>query len=183
MHSLAHHLFFNFISNNLAKRSYTKSEISGRGWEELPHVRGKEQRLCFAGAAMKRYPTSKVRENHSRKMGHGGEVWQNAVNWRREWQTTSVFLPWEPHEQYKRKKDRTLKDELPRLVGAQYATGDQWRNNSKKKKGWSQSKNNSQLWMGLVIEARLSAVKIIIAQEAGMWGPWIKATWKWSNRR
>ena len=30
----------------------------------------------------------------------------------------------------KRQKDRTLKDELPRLVGAQYATGDQWRNNS-----------------------------------------------------
>ena len=32
----------------------------------------------------------------------------------------------------KRKKDRTLKDELPRLVGAQYAAGDQWRNNSRK---------------------------------------------------
>ena len=32
----------------------------------------------------------------------------------------------------KRKKDRTLKDELPRLVGAQYATGDQRRNNSRK---------------------------------------------------
>ena len=32
----------------------------------------------------------------------------------------------------KRQKDRTLKDELPRLVGIQYATGDQWRNNSKK---------------------------------------------------
>ena len=32
----------------------------------------------------------------------------------------------------KRKKDRTLKDELPRSVGAQYATGDQWRNNSRK---------------------------------------------------
>ena len=29
-------------------------------------------------------------------------------------------------------KDRTLKDELPRSVGAQYAAGDQWRNNSKK---------------------------------------------------
>ena len=29
-------------------------------------------------------------------------------------------------------KDRTLKDELLRLVGAQYATGDQWRNNSRK---------------------------------------------------
>ena len=32
----------------------------------------------------------------------------------------------------KRQNDRTLKDELPRSVGAQYATGDQWRNNSKK---------------------------------------------------
>ena len=32
----------------------------------------------------------------------------------------------------KRQIDRTLKDELPRLVGAQYATGDQWRNNSRK---------------------------------------------------
>ena len=32
----------------------------------------------------------------------------------------------------KRQKDRTLKDELHRLVGVQYATGDQWRNNSRK---------------------------------------------------
>ena len=32
----------------------------------------------------------------------------------------------------KRQKDRTLKDELPRSVHAQYATGDQWRNNSRK---------------------------------------------------
>ena len=32
----------------------------------------------------------------------------------------------------KRQKDRILKDELPRLVGAQYATGDEWRNSSRK---------------------------------------------------
>ena len=32
----------------------------------------------------------------------------------------------------KRQKDTTLKNYLPRLVGAQYATGDQWRNNSRK---------------------------------------------------
>ena len=37
-----------------------------------------------------------------------------------------------PMNSMKRQKDRTLKDELPRLVGAQYATGDQWRNNSQK---------------------------------------------------
>ena len=35
----------------------------------------------------------------------------------------------------KRQNDRIPKDELPRLVGAQYATGDQWRNNSRKKEG------------------------------------------------
>ena len=35
----------------------------------------------------------------------------------------------------KRQKDRILKDELPRSVGAQYAPGDQWRNNSSKNEG------------------------------------------------
>ena len=35
----------------------------------------------------------------------------------------------------KRQKDRTLKDELARSVGAQYATGDQWINNSRKNEG------------------------------------------------
>ena len=35
----------------------------------------------------------------------------------------------------KKKKDRTLKDELTRSVGAQYAIGDQWRNNSRKNEG------------------------------------------------
>ena len=37
-----------------------------------------------------------------------------------------------PINSMKREKDRTLKDDLPRLVGAQYATRDQWRNNSRK---------------------------------------------------
>ena len=37
-----------------------------------------------------------------------------------------------PMNSMKRQKDRTLKDDLPRSVGAQYATRDQWRNNSRK---------------------------------------------------
>ena len=37
-----------------------------------------------------------------------------------------------PMNSMKRQKDRTLKDELPRSVGPQYAIGDQWRTNSKK---------------------------------------------------
>ena len=40
-----------------------------------------------------------------------------------------------PMNSMKRQKDRTLKDELPRSVGAQHATGDQWRNNSRKNEG------------------------------------------------
>ena len=40
-----------------------------------------------------------------------------------------------PMNSMKRQKDRMLKDELPRSVGAQYATGDQWRNNSRKNEG------------------------------------------------
>ena len=37
-----------------------------------------------------------------------------------------------PMNSMKKQKDRTLKDELPRLAGAQYATGEEWRNNSRK---------------------------------------------------
>ena len=41
----------------------------------------------------------------------------------------------------KRQKDRTLKDELPRSAGAQYATGDQWRTNSGKNEGMEPKQN------------------------------------------
>ena len=40
-----------------------------------------------------------------------------------------------PMNRMKKQKGRTLKEELPRLVDAQYATGDQWRNNSRKNEG------------------------------------------------
>ena len=40
-----------------------------------------------------------------------------------------------PMNSMKRQKDRTLKDECPRSVGAQYATGEEWRNNSRKNEG------------------------------------------------
>ena len=40
-----------------------------------------------------------------------------------------------PMNSMKRQKDRTVKDELPRSVGAHYATGHQWRNNSRNNEG------------------------------------------------
>ena len=76
-----------------------------------------------------------------------------------------------PMNSMKRQKDRTLKDEIPRSVGAQYDTGDQWRSNSRKNEGRESKQNNTQLWMGLLIQDRFSAVKSNVAQEPGMLGP------------
>ena len=45
-----------------AERTYSTFKVRRGGSEEIPLVQGKEQRLCLAGAAMKKYPTSKVRE-------------------------------------------------------------------------------------------------------------------------
>ena len=45
-----------------AERSYSTFKVRRGSGEEIPLVQGKEQRLSFAGAAVKRYPKSKVRE-------------------------------------------------------------------------------------------------------------------------
>ena len=50
-----------------------------------------------------------------------------------------------PMNSMKKQNDRTLKDELPRLVGAQYATGDQWRNNSRKNEEMKPKQKQHQL--------------------------------------
>ena len=52
-----------------------------------------------------------------------------------------------PVNTMKRQNDRILKEELPRLVGVQYATGDSGGITPEITKGWSQSKNNTQLWV------------------------------------
>ena len=54
----------------------------------------------------------------STREGNGKSLWYSCLE--------------NPMNSMKRQKDRTLKDTLPRLVAAQYATGDQWRNNSRK---------------------------------------------------
>ena len=45
-----------------AERSYSTFKVRRGSSEEIPLMQGKEQQLHFAGAALKRYPTSKVRE-------------------------------------------------------------------------------------------------------------------------
>ena len=52
-----------------------------------------------------------------------------------------------PMNSIKRQNYRIPKEELPRSLGAQYATGDQWRNNSRTNEQKEPKKNNTQLWM------------------------------------
>ena len=64
-----------------------------------------------------------------------------------------------PMNSIKRQKDRTLKDELSRLVGAQYAIGGEWRNSSRRNEEAEPKQNNTQLWMHLAVEVKCDAVK------------------------
>ena len=59
----------------------------------------------------------------------------------------------------KRKEDRTLKDELPRLVGSQYATGDQWRNNSRKNEGTEPKQKQHPFMDGTGDESKVRCCK------------------------
>ena len=54
-------------SGATAERSYSTFKNRRGSCEEIPLFQGKEQRLRFAGAAVKRYPMSKVRETHVRR--------------------------------------------------------------------------------------------------------------------
>ena len=86
-----------------------------------------------------------------------------------------------PMNSMKRLNDRILKEELPRSVGAQYATGDQWRNNSRETEGMELKQNQHS-----VVDGTGNRSKVWCYKEQyciGTWnvGPWIKANWKWSN--
>ena len=50
-----------------AKRSYSTFKVRRGGGEEITLIQGKEQQLRFDGAAVKRYPTSKVGETQERR--------------------------------------------------------------------------------------------------------------------
>ena len=98
--------------------------------EDILHVQGKRNPSKMAGAERGHQRTDRMKpqsqttsqsdtwtialsslmklnhamQGHPRWMGHGGEFWQNVVHWRRQWQMTSVFLPWEPHKKYEKAK-------------------------------------------------------------------------------
>ena len=87
----------------------------------------------------------------------------------------------DPMNSMNKQKDRTLKDELPRLVGTQYATGDQWRNNSK-----NNEETESKQKQHPVVDVNGDGSKVQCCKEQYCIGTWNvtsmnQANWKWSN--
>ena len=76
-----------------------------------------------------------------------------------------------PMNNMKRQKDRTLKDETPRSVGVQYATGDQQRNDSRKNEEMEPKQKQHPVVDVTGDRAWSNAVNSNIAQEPGMLGP------------
>ena len=83
----------------------------------------------------------------------------------------------------KRQNDRILKEELPRSLGAQYTTGDQWRNNSRKNEGMEPKQKQPPVVEVTGDRSKVQCCKQQYCKEPGMSGSRIKADWKSSNRR
>ena len=130
--------------------------------EEIPHAQGKRNPSKMVGVArghqradtLTPYSQKTSQSNHTRttalsnsmKLSHArGETQDGRVMVERSdrmWSTAEgngkplqYSCLENPMNSMKRQNDRILREELPRSVGAQYATGDQWRNNSRKNKG------------------------------------------------
>ena len=71
----------------------------------------------------------------------------------------------------KRQNDRILKEELPRSVGAEYATRDQWRNNSRKNEGMEPKQKQHPVVDVTGDGSKVRCYKNNITQEPGMSGP------------
>ena len=67
----------------------------------------------------------------------------------------------------KRQKDRTLKEELPRSIGAQYGTGDQWRNNSRKNEGMEPKQKQHP-----IVDVTGDRSKVLCCKEQYCTGTW-----------
>ena len=79
------------------------------------------------GVAQLSEAMSHTMHGHQGRTGYSGEFWQNTVHWRREWQTTPVFLPGEPNEQYEKAKRYDTGKWVPRLESVPHAVGEEWR--------------------------------------------------------
>ena len=77
---------------------------------------------------------------HPRWTGQGGEVYRMWSTAEGNGKPLQYYCLENPMNSMRRQNDRILKEELPRSVGAHYATGDQWRNNFRKNEGMEPKK-------------------------------------------
>ena len=148
--------------------------------EEIPHAQGKRNPSKMVGVArghqradtLKPYSQKTSQSNHTRTTAlsnsmkpshacgatHDGRVMveRSDKTWstgERNGKPLQYACLESPMNSMRRQKDRTMNDELPRVESSPL----------ERIKRWNQSKNSTQLWMGLVIEARFDAVKSHIA--------------------
>ena len=142
--------------------------------EEIPQAQGKRNPSKMVGVArghqradtLKPYSQTTSQSNHTRttalsnsmKPSHacgatqdGWVMVERSDRMRSTGEGNGKLLQYSclenPMNNMKRQNDRILKEELPRLVGAQYATGDQWRNNSRKNEGMEPKQKQYPVWM------------------------------------
>ena len=178
--------------------------------EEIPQVQGKRNSRKMVGVARRhqRADTLKTesqvssQSNHTRTTalsnsmkwsqalwgvpsweGHDAEDWQSVVHWRREGQSTSVFLPWDQHEQYEKAKWEDTERGTPQVSRCQYATVEWWRNNSRKNEGIEPNQKKYPVMDVTGDRRKVQCYKEQYSIGNWMLSPWIKANWKWSNRR
>ena len=158
--------------------------------EEIPHAQDKRNPSKTVGVARryqrantrKPYSQKTTQSNHTRttalsnsmKLSHARgatqDGWVMVERSDRMWSTgegngkpLQYSCLENPMNSMKRQNDRILKGELPASVGAHMLLVVSGKITPERMKGCSQSKNNTQLWMGLVIQARSDTVKSNIA--------------------
>ena len=112
---------------------------------------------------------------HPRRAGHGGEADRMWSTGERNGKSLQYSCLENPMNSMRRENERIQTEKLPGRLVLNMLLEISGEITPERLKGWSQSKNNTQLWIGLVIEARSDAVKSSIASEPGMSGPRIKA--------
>ena len=140
------------IPHTQSKRNPSKMVDVARGHQRADTLKPYSQKTSQANHTRTTALSNSVKPSHAHGATQAGRVMVERSD--RMWFTgegngkpLQYSCLENPMNSMKKQNDLILKEELPRSVHAQYATGDQWRNNSRKNDGMKPSKNNTQLWM------------------------------------
>ena len=128
------------ISHTQGKRNPSKMVGVTRGHQRADSLKPYSQKTSQSNHTRTTALSNSVKPSHACRATQDGRVMVERSD--RTWSTgegngkpLQYSCLENPMNNMKRQNGRILKEELPRLVGAQYATGDQWRNNSRKNDG------------------------------------------------